>query len=190
MRRAKDDRAVHPIRTRTEDADGVFRSSDRGGTWESWNFGLLDRSVLSMAVSPAYAQDEVLFIGTPSGLFRSRNGGRAWREVEFPGESAAILCLAISPDFANDGLLYVGTEAEGLFALKGQEWSPVGACVLEGSVNVVVVSQAIPAQDILLLGTEFLDAVDDQTLHLRAAAQRSQIVFGRNARAFHDDLRI
>src|SRR3954469_11216076 len=26
------------------DADGIFRSADRGASWEAWNFGLLDRS--------------------------------------------------------------------------------------------------------------------------------------------------
>jgi len=33
--------------------DGVFRSADRGRCWAAWNFGLLDLSILCLALSPS-----------------------------------------------------------------------------------------------------------------------------------------
>ena len=107
--------------------DGVFLSSDRGGRFNRWNFGLLDLNVYSMAVSPTFLEDETLFVGTESGIFRSTNGGRAWREVNFPIEFAPVLSLAVSPDFATDGVIFAGTETCGLFRSddRGQTWSHV-----------------------------------------------------------------
>jgi outer membrane protein assembly factor BamB len=120
--------------------DGVFRSSDRGDHWVRWNFGLLDLHVLALALSPNFAQDETLFVGTESGVFRSTNGGRAWREVAFPEELAPVLSLAISPAFKQDGALYVGTEAHGLHVTqdRGRTWARLGAQVLDGSVNAIL----------------------------------------------------
>ncbi len=52
--------------------DGVFRSTDGGGSWIAANKGLLpDVTVYALAVSPAYAQDHTLFAGTYNGVFRS-----------------------------------------------------------------------------------------------------------------------
>src|SRR5215813_730527 len=64
--------------------DGVFLTHDRGNRWEAWNIGLLDRSVLCLAVSPAFERDRTLFAGVESGIFYSANGGHFWRETAFP----------------------------------------------------------------------------------------------------------
>lgn len=104
--------------------DGVFCSKDRGISWFTWNFGLLDLNTLTLAVSPAFASDETLFVGTETGVFRSTNGGRAWREVGFPMENAPVMSLALSPDYAADGVIYAGTENHGLWvsADQGRGW--------------------------------------------------------------------
>jgi photosystem II stability/assembly factor-like uncharacterized protein len=117
--------------------DGVFCSTDRGTYWSSWNFGLLDLNVIYMAVSPDFANDETVFVGTETGIFRSTNGGRAWREVGFPTELAPVLALAISPRFAADQTLFAGTE-QGLHRStdQGANWSLVSG--VNGSVNAIV----------------------------------------------------
>jgi photosystem II stability/assembly factor-like uncharacterized protein len=132
--------------------DGVFRSSDRGSHWYPWNFGLLDLNILTMAVSPAFADDETLFVGTESGIFRSTNGGRAWREAGFPAEVAPVLSLALSPDYAQDGTLLAGTESHGLFSShdKGHSWARLGEEAIADTVNGIVLSPQFPAKPHIL----------------------------------------
>jgi hypothetical protein len=127
--------------------DGVFRSGDRGSQWESWNFGLLDLDVYSLAISPAFGEDETLYVGTETGIFRSTNGGRAWREVGFNTDLAPVLSLVLSPGYAQDECLYAGTASNGLYRSgdRGRTWERVGADVLSEDVNVVLLSPAYPA---------------------------------------------
>ena len=126
--------------------DGVFSSSNRGGHWVAWNFGLLDLNIICMAISPDFAQDETLFVGTDSGIFRSTNGGRAWREVDFPLELAPVLSLALSPGYIDDGILYAGTESHGLFISddRGSLWRRLGSNVIVDAVNDILLSPDFP----------------------------------------------
>jgi photosystem II stability/assembly factor-like uncharacterized protein len=139
--------------------DGVFRTSNRGGLWAAWNFGLLDLNTLCLAISPGFARDETLFVGTDSGIFRSTNGGRAWREVDFPLELAPVLSLALSPAYADDGLLFAGTEAHGLYQSedRGRAWTRLGADVLVDAVNAILLSPDFPEKaDILATSSDGL----------------------------------
>lgn len=117
--------------------DGMFCSTDRGRSWLPWNFGLLDMNVLSLAVSPGYASDETVFVGTETGLYRSTNGGRAWRETSFDTDHAPVLSLTVSPDFCNDNTLFAGTEANGIFCSKdrGDTWMQLPNDLMSGAVN-------------------------------------------------------
>jgi photosystem II stability/assembly factor-like uncharacterized protein len=107
-----------------------------------------------MAISPYFAHDETLFVGTESGIFRSTNGGRAWREVSFPTEFAPVLSLVLSPDHANDGILFAGTESCGLFCSgdRGATWVRLGKNVVTDAVNGTVLSPEFPAKlDVLVM---------------------------------------
>jgi photosystem II stability/assembly factor-like uncharacterized protein len=147
--------------------DGVFRSADRGSTWVAWNFGLLDLNVFCVALSPAYSDDETLYVGTETGIFRSTNGGRAWREVPFPMDNAPVLCLAVSPMAGEGALLFAGTESHGLFRSDdgGRRWSPVGADTIEEAVNRVIVSVRSSGE------LDLLVAAGDRVLVSRDAGQ-------------------
>ncbi len=147
--------------------DGVFCSTDRGGRWVRWNFGLLDLNVFCMAISPDFCDDETIFVGTESGIFRSTNGGRAWREVDFPLEFAPVISLAVSPDYGNDGdsgALFAGTESHGLFRSedKGRTWTHLGQDIVADAVNGIVISPEFPVKpDILaVLSTALLVSRD------------------------------
>lgn len=125
---------------------GVLRSGDRGSYWEAWNFGLLDRSVFALVVSPGYGSDRTVFVGTESGLFRSTNGGRAWRELFLPCETEAVLSLAISSSYQLDGTLLAGTESAGLFASndRGNTWVEVGN-FSDAAINAILIDNTYSA---------------------------------------------
>jgi hypothetical protein len=111
---------------------GVFRSNDKGRTWES--LGLLGQTVKSIAICAA--EPETIYAGTkPPALFVSRDGGRHWRELAMfrrlrrwfwftPAEAGApyIMGLAVSPDDPN--LIIAGVEYGGMFRSTdgGQTW--------------------------------------------------------------------
>lgn len=103
--------------------DGVLRSADRGATWAPWNFGLLDHQALCLAISPAFASDETVYVGTETGLFRSTNGGRSWRDMLLP-YSGPVTSIALLPQGQNPGMLVAGTEGAGLWhsADSGMTW--------------------------------------------------------------------
>jgi hypothetical protein len=56
---------------------GLFRSSDRGSSWEAINSGLPTKEVESLAIDPE--NPKTLYAGTHNdGLFVSRDGGKTW----------------------------------------------------------------------------------------------------------------
>jgi photosystem II stability/assembly factor-like uncharacterized protein len=116
----------HTIFVGTEH-DGVLRSDDGGDHWVSANPGLLDLTVLALALSPRFDVDRTGFVATASGLYRSRNGGKSWRAVALPGDEPAVQSLAISPSFGDDRLVLAGTEADGLLRSDdgGTTWEVV-----------------------------------------------------------------
>jgi photosystem II stability/assembly factor-like uncharacterized protein len=64
--------------------NGLYRSEEGGLTWQQDEQGLVDRRVLSLAVSPSHQQSgvSVLYAGTePSNLYRSEDGGRRWQRL-------------------------------------------------------------------------------------------------------------
>lgn len=145
--------------------DGVFSTSNRGGLWVAWNFGLLDLGLLCMDISATFDRDETLFVGVDSGIFRSTNGGRAWREVGFPLELAPVLSLALSPAYCEDGILFAGTESHGLYRSedRGRNWTRLGEETITSAVNAILISPGFPqAGDVLvMLGDALLISRDE-----------------------------
>ena len=135
--------------------DGVLRSEDGGTTWFGANAGLLDLTVLALAISPRVADDRTAFAGTASGLYRSRNGGRSWREVDLGVDEAGVQALAISPTFAPDRLVLAGTEADGLLRSDdaGTTWEPVEALAGLG-VTAIALHTPAGAPPLIAAATE------------------------------------
>jgi len=133
--------------------DGVLCSTDRGWQWNAWNFGLMDLNTYCIAISPDFAKDEMLFVGTQSGIFRSTNGGRAWREVNLPVGFDTILSLAISPNFARDATLFAGTENHGLWQStdRGITWQRLGSSRLKSPVDSILLAPGFPKQPEILV---------------------------------------
>ncbi len=99
--------------------DGVLVTTDHGQSWHSWNFGLLDLEVLTLAVSQNFSQDETVIAGAGTGIFRSTNGGRAWRELTIGEDAAPLSGLCFS-----QSTLVAASETAGLYYSKdfGDTW--------------------------------------------------------------------
>jgi photosystem II stability/assembly factor-like uncharacterized protein len=129
--------------------DGVFRSTNGGVTWESWNFGLLDKQVLCIAVN-----HETVFAGTGTGLFRSDNDGRSWKEISLPVEGS-VLSLGLLGT-----RLFVGTESHGLFVSDddGESWKKIKVKAMEMPINVIQVSAGKAASVRVVAGDALLES--------------------------------
>ncbi len=119
--------------------DGVFCTKDHGQSWNAWNFGLLDRCVLSLSISPDYAIDSTLFAGTSCGMFRSTNGGLSWREVSMPTGAEVVLSIVFSSQYACDRVIYAGTEDHGLLCSRngGANWGRLAEHLVVGPVTAL-----------------------------------------------------
>lgn len=109
--------------------DGVYRSFNRGESWELGDFGMTDSEILCLAVAPNFEHSELVWAGSASGAFyRSPNGARAWRETGDGLTDSAVQCLAVSPYFGQDKTLFAGQESGGVFVSRnaGQTWQAIG----------------------------------------------------------------
>lgn len=98
----------------------LHASEDAGETWRPLGEGFGGAGVIALAVSPGYARDRTIFVGTraatPDGardggltLWRSPDGGGRWdRWLDERGRSA--LPIAVPPGHLGDGSLYVGLD--------------------------------------------------------------------------------
>jgi hypothetical protein len=60
------------------DSFGLFRSVDSGQTWAPVNTGLTNQLPRRMAISPAFADDDTLFVATHDWVWRSVDRGDTW----------------------------------------------------------------------------------------------------------------
>lgn len=103
---------------------GLYRSTDGGTTWQ-----LLASSqgmtLLTLALSPNFANDHTLFVGTlERGVLVSTNGGTT---LGGSGLSAPyVTALSVSPAYASDRTVFAATY-QGMYtsADGGQTWRPL-----------------------------------------------------------------
>jgi hypothetical protein len=118
---------------------GIYRSLDRGGTWESVGSGMADARVLSIAISPSDRVNglSVVYAGTePSMLYRSTDDGETWQStpalLELPSVPTwsfpprpwthHVRWIACHP--TDPATLYVGIELGGVMVTRdgGATW--------------------------------------------------------------------
>jgi ligand-binding sensor domain-containing protein len=121
---------------------GLFRSSDRGATWEKSGDGVSDPFILSLAT----ANDGVIYVGTfREGVFRSSDQGKSWHSV-----NAGLKRKEVKTLLAVGERLYAGT-ADGVYRLNrvDDRWSPVTS----GLDEILVHALAQSADGTLYAGT-------------------------------------
>ena len=111
----------------------IFKSVDAGVSWTRVNqakreaiYGrnIEDKQIRSLALSPNFTNDGIIFSGTSAGLFYSDDSGVKWEKVTEGLTISTIRTLSISPDFANDGIVFAGTNNTGIFKSvnAGETW--------------------------------------------------------------------
>ncbi len=103
----------------TTEGGGVFRSTDRGRTWRSFNQGLPVQTQCSASACPANAAREIaqdrnpriFYVVFDGKVYRSTNQGATWTLAGEGLEQAGIVALAADPD--RSGFLFAaGTVPE------------------------------------------------------------------------------
>ena len=110
------------------------RSADGGATWHPSLAGLPPGLIWgsTIALSPDWARERLILLGTDKGVFRSEDGGATWKasSMGLPqsegGRPASVLSLAISPNFADDRTVFAGLVDRGLYISNdgGAMWKP------------------------------------------------------------------
>jgi photosystem II stability/assembly factor-like uncharacterized protein len=97
---------------------GIFRTVNRGVTWQHMASPGANENVVLMAAAPD--DPDRLYAAGYRSLFRSTNGARTWTKLAAPPRSPRVTALlALSGD-----VLFSGSSA-GLFRLHGSTWSEV-----------------------------------------------------------------
>ena len=89
-------------------AEGMFRSDDRGASWEtSGPEGLEDPRMV--AYSRNIVGGVAVILGSARAMYVSKDGGDTWSDVASPADDDEIVAVSISPNFLQDNTLLVST---------------------------------------------------------------------------------
>jgi photosystem II stability/assembly factor-like uncharacterized protein len=112
---------------------GLHYSSDAGQTWATTTLGLFGPTIHVAAVSPGFARDRTLFVGTEDTFFRSRDAGATWHAVL---TGCRMLAVGLSPFFEDDHTIFVGTERDGVLRSDdaGDHWVSANPGLLDLTV--------------------------------------------------------
>lgn len=142
----------HPLFAGSE--VGLYRSEDKGATWNLLESPMDGQQIWSVAVHPA--DPDIIFAGTkPPGVFRSRDGGKRWEKLSI---DIAAQCLAGAPKVTNilfdprdPRTVWVGVEIDGVFRSRdgGDTWThlpALGSSPLNQDVHGLAISLGQPAK--------------------------------------------
>ena len=84
----------NPDRILVGSDDGVYRSDDKGATWEDLELRVDDIQIWSFGIDPT--DSDTIIVGTRPDAFRSKDDGRTWQQL--------------SLGVANQRFVYLGTK--------------------------------------------------------------------------------
>lgn len=132
---------------------GLFRSEDRGASWNKLPLPIVQPIVRAVDVSPAYAGDRTVFVGTDGqGVWRSTDAGELWTDVS-AGLPATLKArsLCTSPSYATDQTVFLASWASGIWrsTAGGAGWADVSGGI-DPKIQALAVSPDF-SQDSMLL---------------------------------------
>ncbi len=132
---------------------GLYRSTNRGETWQNMTLDLADTWIIHVLVSPSFGTDNTLFVlahapirSVGNALYKSTDRGETWRQVKpnLPVDSGYSVTsgIVISPAFGTDGTFFAAT-LDGLLRStdQGITWETIYSYdgVLQGNFTPWVV---------------------------------------------------
>lgn len=141
-------------------SSNIWKSTDGGEHWHEVASGLGGCWSAFVEVSPGYAGDGELFLGTLAGIVKSADRGATWRKINAGLTNLSVLSLAPSPAYAGDGTLFAGTR-RGIFRStdRGGRWTDIGAGLpAVNDIFSIAVSPAF-ASDATLFATVYRQGV-------------------------------
>lgn len=146
---------------------GLSRSTDGGISWTTPETGLGNKNVRALAVSPAFATDGTVFVGTgclnadcndptSCAVFKSTDRGDTWFVASANLPKKALYSFAISPNYTADQTLYAGTWEGGVWrsADGGVNWMAVNNGLSDNRFWSVAVSPNYPSDQTVFAGAE------------------------------------
>lgn len=137
---------------------GLYRSGGFDGAavhaWQRLPHAPL--GVMALAVSPNFASDRALVVGTDSGIYRSRDGGDAWTPAQLPVSRSMVLALSYSPNYIADGILLAGTLEDGVWLSedRAEHWSARSFGMLDATVLSIAISPNFAHDETVYIGTD------------------------------------
>jgi photosystem II stability/assembly factor-like uncharacterized protein len=160
--------------TERQSLRGVYKSEDRGDTWNNASEGLNPKKrnyYTALPLSPAFATDKTAWLfGHKTGLspdeayggfWESTDAGSLWNEIDYKGFpyreltrrfSQDIVGVVISSDIVKDGLMVAAAGGEGVYQSKdkGRNWELLSAVT---DVTNIYAPSSFPAESFLALAT-------------------------------------
>ncbi len=102
---------------------GLFRTENKGETWDRIGQSLADPFISSLLLHPT--DPSVIYVGGPAGVWKSVDSGTTWKAAKQGIATMNIRALAMNP--RNSQLLYAGTNGSGLYRSTdaGATWAAV-----------------------------------------------------------------
>jgi len=137
---------------------GLYRSVGyKGQPTQGWErLAAAPIGILSVAVSPSYADDHRIVVGTHTGIFLSRDAGETWSPTTMPIAGSVVPVISFSPNYPADGVLLAGTMEDGIFysADRGETWHSQSFGLLDATVMCVGFSPNFAKDETVYAGTD------------------------------------
>jgi photosystem II stability/assembly factor-like uncharacterized protein len=101
----------------------VWRTTNGGDSWLRTGAdtivsrGWKTTGYTGIAISPHFATDRLVLVGTNNGVYRSANGGSTWKQMKNVkiGPGTVIEQIEFSPNFVNDRIVFINVRGKGLY---------------------------------------------------------------------------
>ena len=130
----------------------LLKSTNGGVTWSAVAGLPKVRKMLAVVFSPAYSQDQTVFVAGGGGLYKTVNQGATWTLASnMPLEN-----VALSPNFATDNTLFIVTAKMTAYKStnRGQTFTQLTLpTAVASTLNVIAVSPNYAVDQTVLFGT-------------------------------------